>query len=95
MSLEGWQLVLYDGQAGARIPYLTIELGDAPGETMPADGYLVIGTEATVVNVDVPVLSGDWLQNGTPDGMALVHGGTVVERLAYEGGFVGAGGPGR
>ncbi|HMX41314.1 MAG TPA: hypothetical protein PKD78_13340, partial [Saprospiraceae bacterium] len=33
------------------------------------------------------------LQNGSPDGVALVHGGMVVQFLSYEGVFTAVGGP--
>ena len=92
MSLVGWQLILYDGTPSQRCPYLTIDLSTAPGGVMPTDGYLVIGPAGTTVpNVDVTAPTGGWIQNGgaAPDGMALVHGGLVVELLAYEGSFVG------
>ena len=89
MSLTGWQLILYNGQSSQRSPYLTINLADAPGGVMPPDGYLVIGPMGVVPNVDIPSPSGGWIQNGSPDGMALVHAGDVIELLAYEGSFVG------
>ncbi len=89
MSLAGWELIMYDGAASERQPYLTIELGTAPGGVMPADGYLVIGPAGVVFNVDIPSPSGGWIQGGSPDGMALVHNGVVVQLLAYEGSFVG------
>ena len=89
ISLTGWQLILYNGQFSQRKPYRIIELSDAPGGVMPANGYLVIGPQETVPNVDIPTESGGWIQNGSPDGMALVYDRVVVELLAYEGTFEG------
>lgn len=89
MSLSGWELYLYNGQTSQRSPYLIIQLDNAPGGVMPSDGYLVIGPEDTVPEVDVPSPSSGWIQNGAPDGMALVHDGVVIELLAYEGSFEG------
>ncbi|WP_456599382.1 ExeM/NucH family extracellular endonuclease [Blastococcus sp. SYSU DS0616] len=61
-----------------RAPYGTIDLGDV---TAPADA-------PAVVAVDAP-----GLQNGAPDGLALLDGSTVVEFLSYEGSFVATSGP--
>ncbi|MCP4589127.1 MAG: hypothetical protein GY842_00140, partial [bacterium] len=92
LSLAGWELALYNGTASQRSPYLTISLSAAPGGVMPPDGYLVIGP-AGIPEVDITLPSGGWIQNGSPDGMALVSSGVVVELWAYEGSFVGASGP--
>ncbi len=73
-SLDGWSLVLYNGNDGA--PYGTIALDGALNE----DG---------VASVDAA-----GLQNGAPDGIAVVApDGTVAEFLSYEGAFTAVGGP--
>ncbi len=85
-DLGGWRVVLYNGTSSVRGPYNTIELSasdiltpDAPDATM---GFFVIG------------LPTNGLQNGAPDGLALVEPtGRVVEFLSYEGTFVAASGP--
>lgn len=78
-DLTGWSIVLYNGGNGAA--YDT----DALSGTIPnqQNGY------GTVV-VNYP---SNGIQNGSPDGVALVNGTTVVQFLSYEGGFAGVGGP--
>ncbi len=79
-DLTGWQIVLYNGSNGTA--YNTTTLSG----TIPA----TCGTRGVVVT-DYAV---NGIQNGSPDGMALVDGtGTVVEFLSYEGTMVGVGGP--
>ncbi len=77
-DLTGWDLVLYNGSTGAT--YGTENLaGTLPDE---GSGY---GT------LSFPI-SG--IQNGSPDGVALIDSlGAVVQFLSYEGSFVAAGGP--
>jgi predicted extracellular nuclease len=78
-DLAGWSLVLYNGNGGAA--YNTTALGG----TIPdqQNGY---GTLA----FSYPV---NGIQNGSPDGIALVQGETVVQFLSYEGSFTAVGGP--
>ncbi|HEX8131615.1 MAG TPA: lamin tail domain-containing protein [Pyrinomonadaceae bacterium] len=77
-DLTGWSLVLYNGSGGA--VYDT----DALPNPIPsqAGGY---GT--------VSVSYAGTLQNGSPDGIALVNNGTVVQFLCYEGTFAATNGP--
>ena len=79
MDLTGWSVVLYNGSNGAT--YDT----DALTGTMPATcggrGVIVL---AYGVN---------GIQNGAPDGVALVGPNGVVEFLSYEGSFTAANGP--
>ncbi len=79
-DLTGWQIVLYNGSNGA--VYNTRTLSG----TIPAtctDRGVVVATYPT-----------DGIQNGSPDGIALVNAsGTVVEFLSYEGTMTGVGGP--
>ena len=79
-DLTGWNLVLYNGNGGA--PYTTTELsGVIPDQQ---NGY---GT----VSVFYPP---NGLQNGNPDGLALVApGDNVVMLLSYGGTFAAIGGP--
>ncbi|MEY1555886.1 ExeM/NucH family extracellular endonuclease [Yoonia sp. R2331] len=79
-DLSGWSLVLYNGSNGT--PYNTIAL----------DG--VLADTANGIGFDVTDLPSNGLQNGGPDGIALVNDqGEVVEFLSYEGTFDAVGGP--
>ncbi len=77
LDLAGWTLVLYNGNGGAA--YATIALsGIIPDQD---DGYGALSF-ATL-----------GIQNGAPDGLALVDaGGDVVQFLSYEGSFTAVGG---
>jgi DNA/RNA endonuclease G (NUC1) len=80
MSLDGWSLVLYNGNGGA--PYNTTTLSGTIPATCSARGVVVL---------NYPV---NGIQNGDPDGVALVNAsGTVIEYLSYEGTFAAVGGP--
>lgn len=73
MPLDGWEIVLVNGNGGA--VYATLALSGA----LPSSG--AVWTPAVV-------------QNGSPDGVALVApDGSVREFLSYEGAFTGADGP--
>jgi DNA/RNA endonuclease G (NUC1) len=90
MSLNGWQLVLYNGSTNIRAPYTTTSLN---GRTIPA----ACGARGVVV-ISYPV---NGIQNGAntatgidPDGMALVDAdGKIIDLFAYEGSFVALAGP--
>ncbi|MCH7814362.1 MAG: hypothetical protein IID40_10125, partial [Planctomycetes bacterium] len=79
MSLSGWKIQLFNGLDG--IMYDEIDLS---AETIPADRFLVIGS-ATVANVDLVAFTQDGIQNGSPDGVVLCNGSTIVEAVSYEG----------
>ncbi len=79
-SVEGWTLVLYDGNGGMPYGAPTGLTGTIPA-TCGARG---------VLRFDFPV---NGIQNG-PDGWALVNGsGQVVEFKSYEGTFAAGAGP--
>jgi DNA/RNA endonuclease G (NUC1) len=79
-DLTGWSVVLYNGSGGA--PYSTTNLTGSIPTTCDPRGVVVINYP----------LNG--IQNGSPDGVALVTaGGAVVEFLSYEGAFAAVGGP--
>jgi len=79
-DLTGWTLVAYNGNGG--VPYSTTALSGSIADQ--GEGY---GT--TVVSYPQ-----DGLQNGSPDGLALVApNGQVVEFLSYEGTMVATSGP--
>src|SRR5688572_28616318 len=76
-DLTGWSIVLYNGTGGA--PYGTVALsGTIPNQQ---NGFGTLTFAAT------------GLQNGAPDGFALVNGTTVIQFLSYEGAFTAVGGP--
>jgi len=77
-DLSGWSLVLYNGAGGASYA------------TLPLSGFIpdLCGGFGAV---NVPAAG---LQNGSPDGVALVNGaGTVIQFLSYEGAFAATNGP--
>jgi DNA/RNA endonuclease G (NUC1) len=78
-DLTGWTVVLYNGLGGSR--YNTTPLGIVPA-TCGERGVLVVNYGA------------NGIQNGSPDGIALVDAAnTVVEFLSYEGVFAATNGP--
>ena len=79
-DLFGWKLVFYNGTGGAQ--YASIML--------PFLGGTVCGTRKVVV-LNGPSTG---IQNGAPDGIALVdNNNAVIEFLSYEGTFTAADGP--
>jgi predicted extracellular nuclease len=78
-DLTGWSVVLYNGATG--LSYNTISLsGSIPNQQ---SGF------GTVVES----LPTNGIQNGSPDGLALLDGSNVVEFLSYEGTFTAGNGP--
>jgi DNA/RNA endonuclease G (NUC1) len=79
-DLTGWSVVLYNGNGG--VVYNTRALGGTIPTTCDTRGVVVL------------TYPQDGIQNGSPDGMALVDaGGQVVEFLSYEGTFTATDGP--
>lgn len=79
-DLTGWSVVLYNGSNGA--PYTTTPLSGVIVESCSGRGVVVLNYPS------------NGIQNGSPDGMALVDGsGQLVEFLSYEGPMTGVGGP--
>lgn len=79
-DLSGWSVVRYNGSNGTA--YGTDPILGVPGD----DG---LGLGALVIN-----LPANGLQNGSPDGLALIDAdGAVVEFLSYEGTFTATDGP--
>ncbi len=79
-DLTGWSLVLYNGSNGTA--YNTIALDGVLADTDDGIGF------------DVTDLPSNGLQNGAPDGIALVNAdGAVVEFLSYEGTLTAVDGP--
>jgi hypothetical protein len=92
LSLAGLALVLVNGSTNS--VYNTIDLSSA-GQ-LSAGNYLVVaGSTVTIpasaIRID-PVAAQDWLQNGSPDGVAIVdtvrH--ALVDALSYEGAITSA-----
>jgi len=80
VSLDGWSVVLYDGNGGA--VYNTQTLSGTIPAACDARGVVVVNYPS------------NGIQNGSPDGMALVNAsGEVVEFLSYEGVFAATAGP--
>ena len=79
-DLTGWQVVLYNGNGGASYDTQTLS-GTIPA-TCTARGVVVLNYAV------------NGIQNGSPDGVALVNAdGQVVEFLSYEGTFAATNGP--
>ncbi|MCJ7569997.1 MAG: ExeM/NucH family extracellular endonuclease [Anaerolineales bacterium] len=78
-DLSGWSLVLYNGNGGAA--YNTTALSGTISDQQNGYGTLFFS---------YPV---NGIQNGSPDGVALVNGSTVVQFLSYEGTFTAVDGP--
>lgn len=86
IALAGHALVLVNGSNN--LGYLTIDL--APAGVIGAGQYLVVGTAAVEVPpaaLKLNLVKGNTVQNGEPDGIALVNtaNGVVLDALSYEG----------
>ena len=78
-DLTGWTLVRYNGANG--LVYGTTSLSGMLTDQASGFGFR---------SISLPV---DGLQNGAPDGFALVDGGgVVIQFLSYEGAFTAVGG---
>jgi hypothetical protein len=86
-NLNSIILVFVNGATGT--PYQTVPLG--PAGFLPAAGYLVVASESVPVAPGANVIRfasvQDNIQNGSPDGVALIDtdGATLVDALSYEG----------
>ncbi|HJQ19255.1 MAG TPA: DNA/RNA non-specific endonuclease [Gemmatimonadaceae bacterium] len=79
-DLTNWSVVLYNGNGGAS--YFTTTLGGAIPATCGSWGVVVL------------TYPSNGIQNGDPDGVALVDAnGMVIEFLSYEGTFTATSGP--
>ncbi len=91
-SLAGLQVVLVNGATNA--VYQTIDL--APIGSLAAGKYLVVAGENVTVPISAlqlnPLWTQDQVQNGAPDGIALVDSvtHTVLDALSYEGAITAA-----
>lgn len=79
-DLTGWSLVLYNGNGGA--VYSTTNLSGILANTNGGFGFVKIAYAA------------NGIQNGAPDGIALIdNAGRVLQFISYEGTMVAVGGP--
>jgi hypothetical protein len=92
VNLSGVSLVLVNGATST--PYLTVALGSAG--TLSAGQYLVVRNSTVpvpggVATIDFVAADGN-VQNGAPDGLALVdtNAGTLIDALSYEGSITAA-----
>ncbi len=77
-SMTGWKVALYNGSNGAR--YATLSLSGTTSDQCGGHGTSVV--------------SAGGIQNGAPDGLALVDpSGKVIQFLSYEGSFTASDGP--
>ena len=77
-DLSGWVLALYNGRNGTL--YRTKHLSGIIPDQANGFGTVAFGFAKNI-------------QNGSPDGIALVANGQVVQFLSYEGTFTAVGGP--
>lgn len=78
-DLTDWSIVLYNGTNSQRSPYGTLDLSGILGDDADGFGFQTYDRAG--------------IQNGSPDGFALVDNtGSVVEFLSYEGSFTAASG---
>ena len=78
-ELDGVSLVLVNGNGAA--PYQTIAL---PAVMLEAGDYFVVcANAATVANCDLDIINS--IQNGSPDAVALMRAGLVIDTVSYEG----------
>ncbi|MEO5590152.1 MAG: DNA/RNA non-specific endonuclease [Gemmatimonadaceae bacterium] len=78
-SIDGWKILLYNGNGGAVYDTKTLT------GTLP--------TTCTTLGVFVQAYPANGIQNGDPDGIALVDASNnLIEFISYEGVFVGVGG---
>lgn len=92
VSLIGLSVMLVNGATNT--VYATVDLGVSG--TLPAGGYLVLaGSGVTVPGTAIDVATGwttDAIQNGSPDGVALVDSvaHALIDALSYEGSITSA-----
>ena len=81
-DLTGWSIVLYNGSPTVLAPYDTRGLSGTLADL--GDGF----------GVHVENFPANGIQNGSPDGIALVdNAGSVIQFLSYEGAFTAVSGP--
>lgn len=81
-DLSGYSIVLYNGSNGQS--YNTVSLSGVIGDQQNGFG---------TISFPYPDTSSGTIQNGAPDGIALLGPGGVVEFISYEGTFTASNGP--
>lgn len=82
VNLADYALSLINGTTGSS--YLTIALNNV--DIAAGAYYVVCGNAASVVNCDQEASrASNLIQNGAPDGVALLTAGIVTDALSYEG----------
>jgi large repetitive protein len=100
ISLSNVAVVLINGATNLAYPTSTSIIDLSPLGSVPAGGYLVIAGANISVPAGVPRLDPGWttnaIQNGSPDGIALVDTATstLIDALSYEGAITMAEVPG-
>lgn len=100
ISLANVALVLVNGANNQAYPTATSTIDLSPVGSIPAGGYLVIAGANIAVNPPALKLDPGWttdaVQNGAPDGIALVDTATntLIDALSYEGAITMAEVPG-
>ena len=86
IDLDGFSLVLVNGDGA--VAYAAIDL---PAFSLAAGEFFVVcANAATVPNCDLAAgPDTNFLQNGSPDAVALLHGPAIVDALSYEGDTLG------
>ena len=96
VDLTGISLVFVNG--ATNVPYLTVALD--PAGMLAAGQYVVVKSTTVSVPFGVPTISfalaSGNIQNGPPDGIALVDtvGNTLIDALSYAGSITAAAIPG-
>jgi vibriolysin len=94
VDLADYSVVLVNG--GNNAVYKTFSLSSAG--TLAAGEYLVIGSTSVGVPAGAKKINftsqTDQIQNGAPDGVALIAGGALIDALSYEGSITAANIPG-
>jgi hypothetical protein len=89
-ALDGLAVVFFNGAMTPAASYLTVNLSG----TIDAGGYAVVANDAVVTPAGVPRfrIANSTVQNGDPDGLALVEvaTGRVLDVLSYGGGITRA-----
>ena len=83
-DLSGWTLEFINGNGGGAVVYDTINL---PAVSLASGGYFVVcANAATVANCDLDDSPDtNFIQNGSPDAVALSFNGTLIDTVSYEG----------
>ncbi|CAN5218281.1 hypothetical protein BH20ACT13_BH20ACT13_02120 [soil metagenome] len=84
IDLDPYSVELVNGNAGGAVLYQTIGL---PAAILASgDVYVICANATTVANCDLDVTpETNLIQNGSPDGIGLRLGATLIDALSYEG----------